>query len=209
MTINKKLKIIFKIIIFVLLIFFGVLSFTAYQIWHYNNIKLINGNETYYSDPFGNIYIDTTTGCLDICLTTTYTKLPVDKKYFTVLMVKSPFTFKKGQIGSTFGKDNKVVYYMGRPIKSADALTFIAIGYDLAKDKNQYFIYDEPLQKFIKEKIDPKIILSPNELKVISYNTNEYIIISHKQIYYYVKLNPQPMGIKEISSDEAKKFPKI
>lgn len=212
MSIKKSPSPLKKVLIVVLLLFLGSFLFVTTQIWHYFNIKPINSSQTYYRDSFGNIYRDATTGCLDICLVKTFKKLSVDKNTFTVLMVNNPFTriHKTGElIESNYATDKAQVFYRGEQVISADPSSFKAVSYDLGKDKNQYFIYNKPLHIYITEEISQTNKFTPESLEVISYNPSEYLVLKVNASHYYVKLNPQPKTIEEITSASVSKYPKL
>lgn len=201
-----------KILIAILLFALGLFLYISYQVWHYSNTKPINSSQTYYKDPFGYIYEDATTGCLDICLFRTFKKLQVDINTFEVLEVKSPFTLinRKGELTeSRYAKDKSHVFWIARLITEADPASFIAISYDLAKDKNQYFIYDKPLHIYLAEEFGQSNQFIPESLEVISYDPSQFIVLKANTHYYYVRLNPQPRSIEEITSIVANQYPKL
>jgi hypothetical protein len=210
---KKRSPPLFKKIIFtILLLLLGVFLYISYQIWHYTNIKPINSSQTYYKDPFGTIYEDATTGCFDVCIIKTFKILPVDKSTFEVLMVKSPFTrlHKKGElIESQFAKDKSKIFWRARQIVEADSPSFIALSYDLGRDKKQYYLYDEPLQTYIAKEFGQANQFPPESLEVLSYDPINYIVLKVDNNYYFVKLNPQPKSIEKIILSTAIQYPKL
>ena len=166
---------------------------------------------TYYvKDIFGNIYADTTSGCFDVCFGNTYSPLRVsNKKLFKVLTISFPFSFGSRIISSEYAIDTKQVFFRNKRIAEADPESFRAIGYQLGKDKNRYFLYEFPLERYLTENIDPSNTITQEPFEVIAYDPSTYIIIKQKDAYYSVKLNPQPTSITQISADSAKTYSPI
>jgi hypothetical protein len=195
-------------------------------------------NGHYYKDLLGFIYTDTTTGCLDICIFRTYTKLPgVDIFTFRELKVDTSF----GSVGdkiisSDYAKDKKSVYFGRDLVTGADASSFTALGQFTGKDKNNvYFLgkkiagADTSTFKFLDRGLgqDDKIIyfegvpiteyvktkfgysLDPESpIQVLSYEPAFYLVLKQNNKYYLYKHNPQPMEFHEISQEKALSYPK-
>ena len=188
-----------------LLLFLGLFLFTIYQVWHYFNIRPINPSQIYYKDSFGNIYRDATSySCFDICFVKTFEKLSVDKNTFTVLMTNSPY-----RTGSTYAMDKTQVFYLGKQVIGADPSTFKAVGYNLGKDKNQYFYCKKPLHLYITEEIDQTYKFTPESLEVISYNLSGNLVLKVNSHYYVVELGSRPFTIEEITSASVSKYPEL
>lgn len=190
----------------------GLVLYTSYRFWHYLNTIPINESTLYYKDPFGYIYKDATTGCLDICFFKSFKKLPADRDTFEILMVASPFTriHSVGEVTATrYAKDKLQVFWNAEKVSGADPVTFVALSYDLGKDDSQYYIYDKPLHTYIHDEISAEYQFLPDELEVISYSPSKYVILKVSSVYYYLRLNPQPKSIDTITQSEALNYPKL
>jgi hypothetical protein len=184
--------------------------FYIYLFWIDIISKPIPQSQIYRKDFLNNIYYESTSGCLDICLFKSYTHLSnSDGKTFKILTVKNPYMIGPAIIESEFAKDNKHVYFHGSIMPKADPSSFIAIGPFLGKDKLNYFFEGIELKEYIQNNLNLIIKLPKHNLKVISYIPNEYLIIQTEKNYYKLKLNPQPIEILEISPNEALKYTPI
>jgi hypothetical protein len=209
---RKPMPLLKKVMLTVILMYVGIILFVSYQIWHYLNIKPIRSSQIYFRDPFGTVYRDATRGCLDICFTRTYEKLPADRRTFEVLMVVSPFTriHKPGEMTeSRYAKDRTGVYWAGHIIRGSDTATFRAISYDLGKDQSTYYVLDKPLRTYLIQEFGEKGRLPEGMIDVLSYDASDFIVITVSGRYYYVKLNPQPKTIEEITGSSASRYPRI
>lgn len=205
------LKVLLIIPVFLLI---GILSIAAYQIIQFLSYEPFDQNRIYFKDNNGNIYKDISKSCHDIiCIFQPYKKMSVDKNTFSVLMVNNPFVnvdVPGGKIESNYAKDQNGIYYKAELISEADPASFNAVSYDLGKDKNQYYLYEKPLHKYITEKFNQSAISTPivaSELmEVLSYEPASYMVLKYDTHYFYLKLN-QPINIEEISSDIAGQYP--
>lgn len=173
-------------------------------------IKPIHPGTFYYRNLFGTILYDSTSDCLDICLSKSFSRLPEANKHsFQVLSVPTPFTFGDKIIESDYAKDNNTVFYRNNIITQADANSFSALGLHLGKDASQYYLYNIPLDVYLK-KIDSAYEFNSQTLEVISYDPSKYLlIVKNESQYYYVKLNPLPMSIRVITQEEASHYNRL
>lgn len=170
-------------------------------------IQPINQSDFYYRGPLGAIYYDSISGCFDVCFSKSFSRLPeADKDSFQILEIPSPFPFWGKFINSMYAKDADTVFFQNHIIPEADARSFTAIDFSLSKDAWQYYFNGKKLSTYIKDNIDSSYVFNPTTLEVISYKEGSYIIVKNKSEYYYTKLNPQPMTIKSISSEEARRY---
>jgi hypothetical protein len=170
----------------------------------------ITFSDYYRKDIFNNIYYDATNGCLDICFGKTLKQLAQsDGNTFQALTIANPYDFGKPIVESGFAKDNKHVYFHERMISNVDLNTFSVIGFNLGKDKYHYYLYDSNLDDFINNEVKTEIHLPEGSMLVKSYLPDEYLIFQKQDIFYKLKLNPQPLELLKITSTEAVKFPPL
>lgn len=188
-----------------------ILIIIASGLCYYFSFRSISPSTYYFRDLFGTVFYDSTSGCFDICFFRTYAPLPQANRFtFTVLTVKNPFPFVHEKIAeSEFAKDNKQVYFRDKIIEKVDPESFMALGVYLGKDKNTYYIYEMKLSDYIMQKFKPPFMIDNRLLIPISYDLNNYIVIKYSDKYYYLKLNPQPMEMKQIMAAEAQKYPPL
>lgn len=179
-------------------------------IGYYISIKPIRPSTYYYKDIFGNIYYNSTGGCFDVCLLQTYTPLSgVARLSFTILTVESPYFFVKEKVESEYAKDIFRVYYRDRIVNTTDPQSFEALAVHLGKDNLNYYLNGMQLPDYITTEFNPSFTIDSSSLTVLSYKLNEYVIIKHRDDYYYLKLNPQPMEMRLITASEANQYPPL
>jgi hypothetical protein len=203
-------KFIFPIILIVSILSALVVIFAIASIYWYNTIKPIAPSTKYYRDFLGGIYYDSTTGCLDICLFKSFSKLDAERSSFRVLTVPGPYAFDKGKIiESGFALDRNFVWWEERKIIGADTTSFMALGINLGKDVNRYYVYEKPLLTYLGQEFGNEINALAKNFKVISYSASDYMIIQSEDKYFLVKFNPQPETFSEISQEESLKYSDI
>lgn len=204
-----------KAALFILLgLFITVGLLIGGSILHYFTMKPVSPSTFYFKDVLGNLYYDSTTGCLDVCLMRSYGKLGADKKSFQVLGVSNPFRIGDRFIGdrfieSRYAKDKRSVFWLDRRITEADPASFTAISYDLGKDANQYFLHETSLVDYLTKEFSESSRFKQNSIEVLSYQPSRHLVLYTDSKYYFVKLNPQPKEIREISRSELQKYSKL
>lgn len=146
------------------------------------------------------VFVDSTTGCLDICLFRTYKKIPADVETFSVYLFKN--------VDSGYAIDKQTVFYKFGEKINADPSSFKVIGYDLAKDKYGYIIYDKRLVDYISVEIDRKFIFDSSKLEVIYYDPFNYFVIKYENKPYLIRLNPQPKSVILLQPEDLQMYVK-
>lgn len=185
------MKTLLKILIAFFL--FIVLGITIYFL--YLEKIPINKSKHFFRNRLNLVFVDNTTGCLDICILKSYKKLPVNSKDFIVY-----------PNDTGYAKDNDDVFYKYGEKIDADPQSFEVIGRDLAKDKHGYILYKTRLANYITQEIDQNYKFNQEKIEVEAYSPFNTIIISVENEYYLIQLNPQPQSIKLIKPEEVTQY---
>lgn len=179
-----------------------VLLFLVLSVFFYYKIVLeklpINNSEHFFKNRMNQVFVDNTTGCLDICFFRSYEKIPADIETFTVYLQKED--------DSGYAKDKQTVFYKNGEKIDADSSSFKVIGRDLAKDKYGYIIYKKRLVDYISTDIDKNFIFDPSRLVVIYYDPFDYFVIKYENKHYLIRLNPQPKSVSPIQTEDLQRY---
>jgi len=178
------------------------LFFLVLSVFFYYKIVLekipINNSKHFFKNKINQIFVDNTTGCLDICFSRSYEKIPADIETFTVYLQKEE--------DSGYAKDKQAIFYKDGEKIDADPSSFRVIGMDLAKDKYGYIIYKNRLVDYISTDIDKNFIFNPSKLEVVYYDPFDYLVIKYENKHYLIRLNPQPKSVSLIQTEDLQRY---
>lgn len=132
-----------------------------------------------------------------------------DKDSFFVLTVPAPSGNDGHIVESNYAKDKNRVFYKDETIHAADIASFQAISVNLARDSNQYYLFNKSLKVYFAQAQGSPFRAEDGLAQVLAYTPDVFVVIKQNGKYFYTQPTETPADIREISEEESNKYPKL